>query len=188
MHVSLRGNPHAHNLPAPTHTETYIWQTVSGRAGQLAGVKLDPWVPHCSMGLKAILKGISYGPRTSGSAWTVAKESSPVPATPLEDCICSRAAPWPLYVRHDISSHAPICRRYRAPCPFNSGPWRATWAVKFNEHDPDCVHQCLTGLCECLCGRTCLWMHRRPFTIYGSAYKRPNHSVCGDLAISSLPF
>lgn len=25
-------------------------------AGQLAGIKLDPWVPRCSLGLKAILK------------------------------------------------------------------------------------------------------------------------------------
>ena len=45
--------PLAHTL---ARTKTYIWQTVSRRVGQLAGIKLDPQVPHCSMGLKAILK------------------------------------------------------------------------------------------------------------------------------------
>lgn len=33
--------------------QTYIWHR---RVGQLAGIKLDPEVPYCSMGLKAILK------------------------------------------------------------------------------------------------------------------------------------
>lgn len=58
-HASLKcGNTHTHthlhNLL--TLTKTYIWQTASRRVGQLAGNKLDPWVPHCSVGLKAILK------------------------------------------------------------------------------------------------------------------------------------
>lgn len=30
---------------------------MTGLAGQLAGIKLDPWVTHLSMGVKAILKG-----------------------------------------------------------------------------------------------------------------------------------
>lgn len=45
-----------HNLLALTPSKNYIWQTASRRAGQLAGIKLDPWVPHCSLGLKSTLK------------------------------------------------------------------------------------------------------------------------------------
>ena len=60
MHVSLNSwkhtCTHSHNVLALTRIKTYIWQTVSSRVGQLAGIKLDPWVPHCSAGLKAILK------------------------------------------------------------------------------------------------------------------------------------
>lgn len=42
----------------------------------------------------------------------MAKESSPVPATPLEDRICSRTTPWPLYVQRDMS-RVPLCQRYQ---------------------------------------------------------------------------
>lgn len=45
-----------HTVTHLARTQTYIWQTASRRVGQLAGIKLDPSVPRCSMGLKAILK------------------------------------------------------------------------------------------------------------------------------------
>lgn len=65
MHAHTRTHthpvPHTHSPIHSSHTcphyNTCIKQTVRGLAGQLAGIKLDPWVPHCSMGVKAILKG-----------------------------------------------------------------------------------------------------------------------------------
>lgn len=44
----------SHNLLTLTVRTTY--GRLSSWAGQLAGIKLDPWVPRCSLGLKAMLK------------------------------------------------------------------------------------------------------------------------------------
>lgn len=61
-HASLKTSTrtHVHAVVELAHTHLYrdlhMAYCEQARVGQLAGIKLDPWVPHCSMRLKAILK------------------------------------------------------------------------------------------------------------------------------------
>lgn len=149
MHAPLQHrNTQAHNLLTPTSTNTYIWQTASRQVGQLAGIKLDPWVPHCSMRLKAILKASPTVLRQWECMDSGQGKQSSANHTPGGLHLLSLTTN-PLCSVWHVVTHA-----HKAMAPdymyFNIGAWCFTRVIKLNEHISNYVHQCFMWLCECL--------------------------------------
>lgn len=142
---------------------------LSRRVGQLAGIKLDPWVPHCSMGLKAVLKAShivlhQWESMDSGQGKQPSASHTPGGLHLLSlYTVAHLCSAWLIVP----CAHMPVVLDYMF---FNTGPWRSTWVINLNYQISDYVHQCFTWLCDCLFvwdNRTretvCLCMQRPPF-------------------------
>lgn len=152
MHASLK---HAHNLLTLARTKTYIWQTVSRRVGQLAGIKLDPWVPHCSMGLKAILKASptvlhQWESMDSGQGKQPGASHTPGGLHLLSLCtVAPLCSAW-----HIVPcARLPVVPHYMC---FNTRPLRSTLVVNLDKYISDYMHRGFMWVCACMmCGYAC---------------------------------
>ncbi len=175
----------SHNLLTLARTKTYIWQTVSQRVGQLAGIKLDPWVPHCSMGLKAILKASPTVLHQWESMESGQGKQPGASHTPGGLHLLSLYTLAPLCSAWHIvpCAHMPVAPDYTCS---NTRPWCSTLVINLSKYISDYVHQVFMWLCVCL--HVCDWWtweivcayacRGHLFAIYGSAYKCSNHTVC----------
>lgn len=135
---TLMHAPLTHNFLTLSHSKTYIWQTARRQVGQLAGIKLDPWVPYCSMGLKAILKPSPSALHQWESMDNGQGKQTSASHTPGGLHLLS------FYTMASLCSawHIVACTHIAVPdyMRSNTEAWCSTWVINLNEHTSDYVH------------------------------------------------
>lgn len=157
--------------------QTYIWRSISRRVGQLAGIKLDPQVPRCSVGLKAILKAsptVLHQWESMDSGQAKQPGASRTPGGLHLFSVYTLAS---FMFKHDMSSHVPVCQRYQATRAWTQhhGMLHISHKNQTNNYLTVCI-RALCGVYLCAMGE-CAFMHAKGhrLRIYGSAYRRWKH-------------
>lgn len=150
----------SHNLLILT-LQTYIWHAISRRVGQLAGIKLDPQVPHCSVGLKAILKAsptVLHQWESMDSGQAKQPGASRTPGGLHLFSVYTLAS---FMFKHDMSSHVPICQRYQTTRALTQhhGMLHISNKNQTNNYLTVCI-RVLCGVYLCVMGE-CVFMHAK---------------------------